>query len=228
MSSWLSRIVNSGLIIPTSVLALGGFWVFSIDETDSEIQKLETKLQLARRDVIQEHHVDRANQHWRRVAELDQGQAKQLVVKKENLYPYGNPPYKDLVAASTKKTIRKTKLERDSKLDEELEAMRLTKKKKAKNLPRSLNDPVKRRKAIKMLTDTYKVFDRDIEVATQVVQDAIDNNSRTEAEINEALEAINQMKRGRQMLIEKIQVIEDAQGDEEETSAEEDDLLFGE
>lgn len=218
MKPWLSRLLNSTWAIPTSVLALGGFWVASLEEADKEIRTIENDIQITRRDILSDQ-VQRLNNEWRlkQVNTTDNGQAPQLVLYRENLYPQGNPPYKDLVGQKKKKKIKRSATANlDKKLKDELAALKLVRQKRKVNLPRSLDNPVKKRKAIKMLADTYKIFNRDIDVATEVVQDAIDNNSRTEDEINEALEAINQMKKGRRMLIEKIQIIEEASEDDDD------------
>jgi len=216
MDYWLSRLLNSTWIIPTSILALGGFFIGTLEDAETEIEKIESKIQSSRADLLHDSRPAHVDMALRIEAHLqsDRGQAPQLTLYKENLYPNGNPPYKNLlVEARPKVKAQKRREILDSTLREEIEVAKLLHKQK-KKLPRSLNDPVKRRKAIKMLADTYKIFNRDINVASQVVQDAIDNNTRTEAEINEALEAIEQMKRGRHMLIEKIQIIDEA--DEED------------
>jgi len=232
MMDWFKKILYASWFIPGSLILCGGFWMGYYEHSSTELQQTENSFQRQNRSVYSEGNTE--TRHKFAVSyEMKDTQSPPLSIPKENLYPNGNPPYVDILSLADAKygkhkKILKVNTQKDISLKNELDALKLDKNNQ-KELPTSLKNPEKQRQAVKMLTDTYKVFDEHIDIATQVVNDAVANGSRTEDEINEALEAIEQMKRGRRMVIDKIQILENAHDTEENESTENaEDTLYSE
>lgn len=218
--------------LPGSILIFGGFIAWSSADFQDDVQRTENHLRRLKTGVLSDSEPIR----WQYRPRAAEAQARAVQFQKENMYPYGNPPYKDILRIASRrnhKPVRKAEklINRPAELEAELEALENDQDADLQ-LPSSLKrDPEKRKEALKMYTDTYKVFERQIQIATEVVKDAAATGSRTEKEINEALEAIEQMKRGRRMVIDRIRVIEKASEEETEVGEEPEsfeDTLYGE
>jgi len=198
-------------VIPLSFFLFGGYTIFQLNESKVEINNTENAI----RHIINERksyiQSDRNPVVRRRIQVLAGYQPDARPIMYKNMYPKGNPPYKNFFAKKHQ-PLTDLNLDDDSTMDLAQDNLGpLTDRK----LPDYLrNDLHKRNRVKQQILKNYQAISKDVEISKRIIQREINQGSRTEAEIKEALEALEKKKEAQEMLMEDMQVIQQAENNE--------------